>query len=422
MSESELEIYAFESVADKWVTLAQNMPADNELFVLSPFITGNTILQVFKSCPSNKRYLITTLSPDAYLGGALDITILRQLIKEHVKVFHLKNLHAKVLLTGKNVTIGSQNFTDGGRLNVEASIALEITKTQKQTLEMGVNEIIENSSFVDDSVLDVFEIEAERLRNKFKELQKGLLEVDVAIEKYFLKDNDIKNIALDEVETTKSKFEQHFLSIPVKVIEKEYETDWTYGNYFTLQSTDYQEILNVFIKSDGELFKLKNQMRYLCLELNTLRPYWIRANKKQIGKFANGVTFSAWFSPDLHSRVKVNLLDPKEEHDYSNMRIEYETKKYGMIQVGVLFSGQDFHLMSVQNNAVDKPVEIITDWTKLHSDYVKPILEQAPSQLLRPFKYKNSNQGLSPSRLFTANQKMKLGLQKLGDEHFYILQ
>lgn len=421
MLENNLEIYAFESVAERWVTLAQAMPKDTELFVLSPFITGDTILEVFKTCRTTKRYLITSLSPDAYLGGALDIEILRLLIKEQVKVFHLKNLHAKVLFAGRHITVGSQNFTDGGKLNVEASIALEITKSQKQNLEMSVNEIIEKSTFVDGDVLDVFELEAERYRNRYEELQKGLLQVDEALEEHFLKDNDVKDIALDEAETTKLDFETYYRSIPVRVVEKEYETYLDYERYFTLQSSDYTEILNVFLTDDGQLFELENQMRYLCLELNSLRPYWIRANKKQIGKFASGLIDTSWHSPDGGANVHVNLLDPKEEHDYSNIRLEYEVEKYGRIKMGVLFTGQNFHLMSVHNEAVDEPVEIINDWTDLLSTHVTPILEQAPAKILRQFNFKNSKFGESPSRLFTTNQRMRLGLHKFGNKHFYTL-
>lgn len=422
MSAKSTSLYVFTSITERWLEIAKSVSKEHEIFIFSPYITGDTIIQVFEASKTDSRYLITSLSADAYLSGSLDTKILRQLINAEVKIFHLQTLHAKVLLTGKHIALGSQNFTERGKLNVEASAAIELTKENKRLLEKRINKLVEEASYVDLAVLDIFEREAEKFRTNYDQLKTELLEVDASLEAHFSKGDVEKDEALKQVKITNSSFEQHYASIPVRVIEKEYETDWNYGSYFTLESSDYSEILNVFIKTEGGLFKLKNQMRYLCLELNSLRPYWIRANKKQIGKFATGVNFTSWQGPDGYSNVSVSLLDPNEEHDFANMRIKFKTEKYGMIKIGVLFSGQGFHLMSYENEAVDGPVEIIQDWEKVKPDYIAPILEGLSSKILRPFNYQNSRLGKSPLRLFTNQQKMELGLQKLGEEHFYVLR
>lgn len=116
------ELFLFEDVSSKWLELAKEAKSDQEIFIFSPYITGNLIPEIVKFAPNNPLFIITCLSADAYLGGALDTNILTSLLEQGAKIFHLPRLHAKLMLIGSNFSVGSQNFTEGGKANIEASL------------------------------------------------------------------------------------------------------------------------------------------------------------------------------------------------------------------------------------------------------------------------------------------------------------
>ena len=424
------KLFLFEDVSSKWLELAKDAKADQEIFIFSPYITGNLIPEIAKSAPSNPLFIITCLSADAYLGGALDTDVLTSLMEKGTKIFHLPRLHAKLMLIGSNLSVGSQNFTDGGKNNIEASHISKLSKGQTEDIEEKITGLLKLANAVDADTIEKFINACEQAREQYDKTHKTLDAIDTKLEEFFVSEEQQHEAGLQQIELIKSKFNEHFLPVPVVVRDVEYNTDYGYENYYTLKSTDSDEILNIFIPvglppSEDKMENyqvLKSQKRYICFELNSLRLFWINANKRQIGKFATNCRFTNWKSPDGTGPVTVSLKDPHEEKDFVNIRVKFDTKKYGEVHIGVLFTGSSFLLKHYSNKPKETPAMVIDNWDPLRPVLIDPILAKLPSQILNPFSFQSKNTGISPLRLFRTNQYMKLGLQKYEDKLFYILQ
>ena len=118
----------FEDAFDLWLkSVADPENAGHDIFIFSPFITGDLILKLFEEAKYGDAYLITNVKAQSVLAGSLDLAILKQLLQNDVKVFHLENLHSKILFYCHDLVIGSQNFTRGGRKNEEATVGITVT-------------------------------------------------------------------------------------------------------------------------------------------------------------------------------------------------------------------------------------------------------------------------------------------------------
>ena len=242
--------YIFEDVSSKWIELAESANTNDEIFVFSPFITGEILPSVFDVNPSREFFIITCLDANSYLGGSLDLDLLCKLIKRGAKVFHLPRLHAKFMFVGKQLTLGSQNFTIGGKSNVEASIHLSIDKDQVVKIEQLITSKLSTAHLLDEAQIDDFRSDCERIREEFDEVQKQVAEIDLNTAKIIDAEKQSRHADLEEIEVTKATVEDVYVPIPVKVVEKTWENDYGHGHYFTLASTKYDEILNIFLKKD----------------------------------------------------------------------------------------------------------------------------------------------------------------------------
>ena len=423
--------FLFEDISSKWLKLAKEAQFGQEIFIFSPFITGNLIVDISKVTSNKSLFVITSLSPSAYLGGSLDVDILTNLLSDDIPVFHLPNLHAKLMLVGSNLTVGSQNFTEGGKHNVETSIFCDISKKQLENLKGKITDLLREAYVISKGMLVKFVCDCEKLREQYGETQKLLDAVDNGIEQYV--DTAIKGRTpvLQEVEIIKAGYEKHYASITIQVHEVVYDTFygefklWEQKSYFTLKSSEKNEMLNIFVRnnaqdSEDDVEYLENQKRYLCFELKNLQLFWICANKKQIGKFQQR-KFLDWQLPVETRGVHILLQNPYEAEDFANIKIQFNTQKYGQINIGVFFSGVSFILRSYANKPSGQPVAVIKDWNVVWPFLIEPIMTELPSKILTPFKFKSKSIGNSPNRLFEADKEMKLGLQKYEDKLFYIL-
>lgn len=95
------------------------------LTILSPYITGDSALSLVEGKPDARVY--TLFKAQVFASGSSQIEAIARLVREGYQVFHLPNLHAKVVMDGSSfVTIGSQNLTGrGSKINRELSVCLQ---------------------------------------------------------------------------------------------------------------------------------------------------------------------------------------------------------------------------------------------------------------------------------------------------------
>jgi hypothetical protein len=122
--------FVLDDIADRWI---EEVSKAEEVIVLCPFVTSATAEEVLTAEKSRVRKLFTRFSRATFLAGSSSLSTLQQLVENGVEVFHLQDLHAKILfIPGQFASIGSQNLTNNGRSQKEATV----TFTGKKELDV----------------------------------------------------------------------------------------------------------------------------------------------------------------------------------------------------------------------------------------------------------------------------------------------
>src|SRR5262249_16925224 len=94
------------------------------VLAFSPFVTPPCAARILLSS-FGQLELYTVVSAENFATGASSLGLLKKLLDNQVPIYHLHDLHAKILLVpGHAVTVGSQNMTQAGKRNREANIVL----------------------------------------------------------------------------------------------------------------------------------------------------------------------------------------------------------------------------------------------------------------------------------------------------------
>ncbi len=127
--------YYLKSIDRRWKKEVNK--ATGKVIILSPYITSNTAAIILNNLNIAKNSEIyTVFSVKNFVSGGSSIKTLRLLQERGFQLYHLPRLHAKMLIvSGKFASIGSQNLTNNGVRNKEASIviydSLEVDKIMK---------------------------------------------------------------------------------------------------------------------------------------------------------------------------------------------------------------------------------------------------------------------------------------------------
>ena len=121
----------------KYVTLAQK-----SITVISPYV-DNTVKMLLTNSKINygvKICIITRIDPDTIFDKPYQIRSLINCMKNDIAVFHLDELHAKLLIIDdKYISVGSQNFTSRGKKNKETTMISKHSFEDSKFLEQ-INE------------------------------------------------------------------------------------------------------------------------------------------------------------------------------------------------------------------------------------------------------------------------------------------
>ena len=113
--------------------LAERAAKADHLWVVTPFVTRagfKPVLEALQSRPQLKVELLTSVDVLSTLVGALDLTLLRELLQTHARQVTVKDvprLHAKVYIADEaDAVFGSANLTrlgtGGGNIEIAARV------------------------------------------------------------------------------------------------------------------------------------------------------------------------------------------------------------------------------------------------------------------------------------------------------------
>ena len=121
-----------------WLEIARL--GGDEIFIFSPFITGESVKDVLSEKGDKTLLIFTSLKMSSVLSGSLELKILKDLMEEGASIWHHPSLHAKIIYSSQHGVIGSQNFTRGGKQNLEASVKIIMSKENIEEMSAFIEE------------------------------------------------------------------------------------------------------------------------------------------------------------------------------------------------------------------------------------------------------------------------------------------
>lgn len=164
-----------------WVSVAELPSRENEIFILTPYVTGSIIKEIVTASGTKTVHLITSLNAQSVIAKSLDLELIRELLAKQVKVYSHDKLHAKILINGDQAIIGSQNFTTGGKFNKEASVHLKLTASNQDNLAKIINDVIEGSTYLTLKEIDKFQHLCKKYFDELNELNIKLNQINSSI-------------------------------------------------------------------------------------------------------------------------------------------------------------------------------------------------------------------------------------------------
>lgn len=121
--------------------------ANKEIYLCAPFIKENIVNQILLNKKDNvKLTVITSNNISYFLNKSVDISAIKTLINNNVKVFNYNSLHAKIYLVDNNAIITSANLTNNAMYNnYEYGVLLNDEKCINQVHLDFINMINDNN-------------------------------------------------------------------------------------------------------------------------------------------------------------------------------------------------------------------------------------------------------------------------------------
>lgn len=419
----EKEIY-LQDVAEQWKT---ELNTDQKVYVLSPYITSiaESLLENIKDKENCEIY--TTFEVRNFLSGSSDVKTLKNLINKGFKIHLLPELHAKIILVSDRfVSIGSQNLTNNGSRNKEATVIsrekeiiqfvedkIKIWITERKRISLKNLEDVENilaelkedyKKFEDEiEKADEFVREQERQREierdkKLERQNKNLLEISKSV-----------SSVLGKIEPQQK---HHSLGGWIT----DYYTLWTF-------KPKKREINLV------ELFNLKKQTRYLALNESNYKLSWARVNEKSITLFANGITFTneKIEIDGKHYRwsVKSNL-DTETISDFNLTAIIELDEISTELKLSLLFDYKTLSIYSISPEldsfeaSYQKQVfQKIIDWITQNNLNFMEIISK---EILNSFNYVDKLTGHYANKFLNEKQTYELRVGKIDKQQLLIFE
>jgi Sec-independent protein translocase protein TatA len=299
-------------------------------------VTSKTAEAVLRSAGEHSARVYTVFESQLFASGASQISTLRRLAEQGHRIFHVARLHAKVVLTRKTATVGSQNLTGGGQHNRETTVVISDAALVKE-LRAGLRQWLATAERISIERIREMERSIGPVRRAFRKFQTDAKELDDAVakqERARLRSVAHENRIRDEAQHQRAEDEQRVkrlramleeceqsrFSVPLRVTYKPYET-------LVLQSPHVHDLMEWRMR-DGRLVALNSRERYLLVS-PTGRIAWPALNKTRLTQFGSGLTnggidfngkpmhvaFAAMAAPrdgdaNVELRLKVQEQDP----------------------------------------------------------------------------------------------------------------
>lgn len=409
----------FGDISEHWQKQSLSATAAS-IKIFSPYITGRQTLQLASRHPSAEVY--TVFDAELFVAGASSLHELRALIEAEVAVYHLPDLHAKIVwIPDSFLSVGSQNLTNRGRQNREATVAIDhdpwMSDVEKELQLWLANRLAISIEMIDDmaEAVDPLLEDSRRRRAAHDETNKAIIAAD-AIRR--------------EAERQRLETEQRRLAVEQR--NRLFATSFrslTSSRLMIATISDSGRRLpgesliappgRSFLRwdIDGEAANLERFNRYLCVVPELSRFGWARITQGFITFIEREIHRDYVRFLDAHCAVVMKAIDPTEGVAF-NMILEIKRHPVlgtASLRLWVDAGGVDL----VEVTGVDTPEArggIQQRWTEMRLEVVRLMTNR--------FKYSANLTGENAGKFFYGEpgSEFKVQLAKWGDQPVLIAE
>jgi hypothetical protein len=288
----------FRNISRRWKKEASN---SEEFVFLSPYITSSTAETVLLLDGGPNCTIYTCFKAENFACRASSLKTLKKLIQNGCELFHIEGLHAKVMISDDFISVGSQNLTNKGRTNLEASFCSQ----DPSFIRYGQNAI-------EDWINLAEEITLKMIEDMEDEISSLIIEYDKINELFNAVDDIVaeKKITRQRIEAKRIKeiLDNHErlrqLAVNARTITQSSKSIFSnvqqltnkggYGDETHTYSLVPWRAKASFLywNVGGKEIELKRQNRYLFMDTDSGRVSWARVNKGRITYFSDVIYIS----------------------------------------------------------------------------------------------------------------------------------
>lgn len=362
-----------------------------------PFISESTVKAVLRDAEPESTKIYTVVSISNFARGASSLKAIRWLCQSGFPVYHLSDLHAKLMVVpGRFASVGSQNLTVAGANRLEASVGLFDERLVARVEEL-VSGWTLDSSEVTIELLDLIEERITPVRRKYAEAYRAAEEVLAEVDSELRAREEARERARGALMRTlrAAKTANRYATGEVTTaLDPNFER-------FSLACRDYPPGFTTW-EIDGEVVELDRLYRYPLVSVDDGRFGWARVAKTRITFVADGILHSASFVLD-GVRYQISLDAPRE--DTGQVNLVATVSAYGaprLISVEARLTLADVELGDM---SVPEPTY---DGARRRLEPLLAYLEERPTEFsehvrraaLAPFTYKRRLNGVAADLFF----------------------
>ena len=409
------------NICDEWKK--NILSSKQRIIFLSPYVTSNIAEEILINAQHRNITLYTLFKSENFINMSSSLDTIKKLKNNGVNIFHIDNLHAKILIKDNEfITIGSQNLTDRGLKNREINITSQNESVALEVYEQIKNWLNDSVHISDTMINDMMDFICPKVKkyqaivNLCKEKDEEIFKCD---RKRLLK-QIYDSISIEASSLQKSDTIKCYLKIydhsPDFYIDE-------FGSKIFIEPTVKKTLTPVKRKNlltwkiNGECVNLNgNHRRYMFLIPEIGKLAWARVNKGRITFFEDSlkirekilkktyfITFESLWDIDCKHNIQITLRPYRESE-----KIVYQ----GWFGVSFI---QKLTINKKLSMGASKQTELIR-WIEKNSE---KFLELLASRILTPFKYKKNLTGKS-AEVFLNNYDGFIDLQLAKINNNYI--
>lgn len=417
----DLDLFVKTHIHHRW---EKEVAGAEEVLIFSPYITGRTAYTVCSKIPKGVCTIYTKFSFFLFVNQSSSIKTLIKLKEAGHRIFRLKEVHAKmVIVPGRFASIGSQNLTDHGTQNLEASVAFTDPDKIAAILEEAVTWTDEAYELSLETLLDMERLVAPFVR-RYKALLKEGEDVDEEVKtseeeraekkRKKLADEEKKR-ARTNAEWDKKKYDiQETVRLLdssdeiVRGVIRNQKPKHEKKSFYTLSVRDPRNEDLIHWTVAGENISLTRLYRYPFLMEDTGKIGWVRVGGRQISFYGHGVrNVESTHIGGIDGELSYSGVWPPNKKLQSNMIIGFKVGSKVQVNIHCWFGLDKLEVKDTEicKGTYSLKAESFREWV---NDHVQDFQEEVQPQILNSFKYERKLIGVKPESFFYTEENIIL--------------